>query len=174
MITCPYCQHQLLEGTILCPECGASVIQPEEAGPPQQPLRPEPDSGSEQAPAASSGRTTATIAPTQLRFLVLNSGRMLFCPLSEIALIGRADPANGVFPELDLTQDNGYMAGVSRRHARIIRRGDTFYLEDLESANGTCLNRQKLSPHTPVPFDDGDEIRLGNLVLRVIMERNSL
>jgi pSer/pThr/pTyr-binding forkhead associated (FHA) protein len=85
-------------------------------------------------------------------------------------LIGRADPSGGIFPEVDLSQDNGYMAGVSRRHARIIRRGDDFFLEDLNSMNGTFLNRNKLPAHTPVPFQDGDEIRLGNLVLRVIIE----
>jgi len=172
MITCPYCQHKLLEGTIICPECGANVVQPE--GPElSEPPPPVPEATTEPALAASSGRTTTQISKTQLRLLVLNSGRMLFCPFGEIILIGRADPANGVFPELDLTQDNGYMAGVSRRHARVIRRGDAFYLEDLESANGTYLNRQRLAAHTPVPFGDGDEIRLGNLVLRVILERNS-
>jgi pSer/pThr/pTyr-binding forkhead associated (FHA) protein len=118
----------------------------------------------------STGKTTAHIASTQLRLLVLNSGRTISCPQGEVMLIGRSDPSGGVFPEVDLSQDNGYMAGVSRRHARIVRRGAEFFLEDLNSMNGTFLNRSKLPAHTPVPFRDGDEIRLGNLVLRVIVE----
>ncbi len=130
-----------------------------------QDLLPEPT-------GSSDGRTTAQISPTQLRLLVLNSGRTIFCPMAEVLLVGRADAAGGVFPDVDLNQDNGYMAGVSRRHARIVRRGDEFFLEDLDSMNGTFLNRDRLPVHTPVPFQDGDEIRLGNLVMRVILEED--
>ncbi len=170
MIICPYCHHELLEGTVFCPECGSSLEGVEQAA-----LKPaveatEVPAAPEADPRASTGKTTAQISPTQLRLLVLNSGRTIPCPLGEVLLIGRADPGGGIFPEVDLSQDNGYMAGVSRRHARIIRRGDDFFLEDLNSMNGSFLNRNKLPPHTAVPFKDGDEIRLGNLVLRVIVE----
>ena len=173
MKKCPYCQHQVLEGTILCPECGASLVGgPEAATEVDVAGHPETVETPAQAASSGSGRTTAHITPTVLRLLVLNSGRTIFCPMKEVLLIGRSDAAGGVFPEVDLSQDNGYMAGISRRHARIIRRGDEFYLEDLNSMNGTYLNRSKLAAHTPVAFQDGDEIRLGNLVLRVIIEED--
>jgi pSer/pThr/pTyr-binding forkhead associated (FHA) protein len=169
MMICPYCHHELLEGTIFCPECGASLTGEEEPGQEVEATVPVAMSP-EPPPSGSGGKTTAHIAPTQLRLLVLNSGRTIPCPLGEVMLVGRSDPSGGIFPEVDLSQDNGYMAGVSRRHARIIRRGDDFFLEDLNSMNGTFLNRSKLPAHTPVPFQDGDELRLGNLVLRVIIE----
>jgi 3',5'-cyclic-nucleotide phosphodiesterase len=35
---------------------------------------------------------------------------------------------------------------VSRRHARILRRGDTYFIEDLHSFNGTFINGEPLSP----------------------------
>lgn len=168
MIICPYCHQELLEGTVFCPECGASLTE-EGALLQGEPPAPVPVT-LEPVPSTSSGKTTAHITPTQLRLLVLNSGRTIACPFGETLLIGRSDASGGVFPEVDLSQDNGYMAGVSRRHARIIRRGDDFFLEDLNSMNGTFLNRNKLPAHTPVPFKDGEEIRLGNLVLRVIIE----
>lgn len=168
MIVCPYCHQELVEGTIFCPECGASLADEETRRHAEAPG--PPPAAPAQAAGSSTGKTTAHITPTQLRLLVLNSGRTIPCPLGEIMLIGRSDPSGGVFPEIDLGQDNGYMAGVSRRHARIVRRGDDFFLEDLNSMNGTFLNRNKLPAHTPVPFQDGDEIRLGNLVLRVIIE----
>lgn len=174
MKVCPYCQHKVLEGMILCPECGASLIDPAAA---QRSCTPAEEAApglatppEETASSASTGRTTAHITPTMLRLLVLNSGRTIFCPMKEVLLIGRADASGSVFPEIDLNQDNAYMAGISRRHARIIRRGDAFFLEDLDSMNGSYLNRARLAPHTPVQFQDGDEIRLGNLVLRVILE----
>jgi pSer/pThr/pTyr-binding forkhead associated (FHA) protein len=175
MIVCPYCHHRVLEGTLFCPECGASLV-PEEAGEGTGHTPEVQPEGDRPAPAppettSSEGRTTAHIAPTELRLLVLNSGRTIVCPPQEVILIGRSDPAGAIFPEVDLGPDNGYLAGVSRRHARIIRRGNEFYLEDLGSLNGTFLNRDRLTAHLPVPFQDGDEIRLGNLVMRVILEK---
>ena len=46
----------------------------------------------------------------------------------------------------------------------MLQNGQVF-LEDLDSVNGTALNRQRLAPHQPSPVKDGDEIRLGKLVL---------
>jgi pSer/pThr/pTyr-binding forkhead associated (FHA) protein len=53
-------------------------------------------------------------------------------------------------------------ATVSRRHARITREGDTYWLEDLNSANGTYLDgkilaykeRKELCPNQSVRFAD--------------------
>lgn len=53
--------------------------------------------------------------------------------------------------------------GVSRHHARIMVAGGEATLEDLGSKNGTDLNGQRIT--TPCPVRDGDEIRLGAIVL---------
>jgi pSer/pThr/pTyr-binding forkhead associated (FHA) protein len=173
MIACPVCKKELMEGTVFCTECGASLVG-EDGGPPaEQPTTPSRREYLTPVPEAG-GRTTAQISPTELRLLVLNSGRTIPCPMQEVILVGRSDFSSGTLAEVDLTHDNGYMAGVSRRHARIIRRGDEFYLEDLDSMNGTFLNGSRLPKHTPVLFQNGDEIRLGNLVLRVILEGGNL
>lgn len=52
---------------------------------------------------------------------------------------------------------------VSREHARITVEGGTALLEDLGSRNGTRLGGERLE--TPVALQDGDEIRLGGVVL---------
>lgn len=49
---------------------------------------------------------------------------------------------------------------VSWLHAEISRHGDTFYLRDLGSRNGTFVNGRLLS--VPRPLHDGDRIHLGN------------
>ncbi|HSP19161.1 MAG TPA: FHA domain-containing protein [Myxococcaceae bacterium] len=49
---------------------------------------------------------------------------------------------------------------VSRRHARVLRRGDTILLEDLRSANGTHVNGARISDQ--VPLGDGDLVRIGD------------
>jgi pSer/pThr/pTyr-binding forkhead associated (FHA) protein len=54
---------------------------------------------------------------------------------------------------------------VSRRHARIIRHGTSFVIEDLGSTNGTMLGQRRLAPGTPYELDDGNEIRIGSVRL---------
>jgi pSer/pThr/pTyr-binding forkhead associated (FHA) protein/subtilisin family serine protease len=53
-------------------------------------------------------------------------------------------------------------APVSRHHAQIERREGRWYLVDLNSANGTFLNRQRLE--SPQPLHSGDVIGLGESV----------
>lgn len=51
---------------------------------------------------------------------------------------------------------------VSRRHIRVIRRGDGFAIEDTGSTNGTFVNGQRISHLTLL--QDGDAIDLGDTV----------
>ncbi|HSB63776.1 MAG TPA: FHA domain-containing protein [Thermoanaerobaculia bacterium] len=53
---------------------------------------------------------------------------------------------------------------VSRRHARIDVQGERVTLEDLGSKNGTFHGKERLT--SPVTLLDGDEIRLGSVLLR--------
>jgi DNA-binding winged helix-turn-helix (wHTH) protein len=57
--------------------------------------------------------------------------------------------------------------GVSRHHARVLVKGDEATLEDLGSKNGTSLNGTRMS--APHRLRDGDEIRLGALVLTFLI-----
>lgn len=54
---------------------------------------------------------------------------------------------------------------TSRVHARLIRREDGYWVEDLASTNGTWLNGRRLKPHQPVALRSGDIIGLGPNVL---------
>lgn len=83
-------------------------------------------------------------------------------------VIGRKDPETGETPTIDLERFNGVEQGVSRRHAAIIRKeGGSLQIVDKGSPNGTFLNGQRLIAHQPRILRDGDELRLGKLVLRV-------
>jgi pSer/pThr/pTyr-binding forkhead associated (FHA) protein len=79
-------------------------------------------------------------------------------------VIGREDPVSGIFPDIDTDQLGGQEAGVGRRHAQLIIQGNQVFIEDLNSVNGTVLNKQRVSPGSPQALTDGDEIRLGKLV----------
>ena len=53
--------------------------------------------------------------------------------------------------------------GVSRKHARITRQGNQFFIEDLNSSNGTFVNGVRIS-NTPSPIRTGARIQLGRSV----------
>jgi len=91
--------------------------------------------------------------------------------ITELAL-GRKNPDTGEVPEIDLEESGAVEQGVSRRHAHIFRKETaSLYVEDLGSPNGTYLNGQKLIANQPRILRDGDELRLGRLVLLVFFER---
>jgi serine/threonine-protein kinase len=80
--------------------------------------------------------------------------------------IGRWDADNGVFPDVDLDAYDPD-SKVSRKHARILRREDAYFIEDLGSTNGTFVNRgRRLLPGTPQVLNEGDEIIVGKTFLR--------
>lgn len=91
----------------------------------------------------------------------------------EELVIGRYDPDTGESPAVDLQECDAINKGVSRKHAAIIKRDDKLQLIDKGSPNGTFLNGQRLVANQPRFLRDGDEVRLGHLVLVVSFERIS-
>ncbi|MDP9121305.1 MAG: cyclic nucleotide-binding domain-containing protein [Acidobacteriota bacterium] len=81
--------------------------------------------------------------------------------------IGRRDPVTGIFPDVDLTPvDN--QRSVSRRHSKIYRRGNKFFLaEEIGTMNATFLNGARLETGIPGEIHPGDELRFGVVVLRL-------
>ena len=54
---------------------------------------------------------------------------------------------------------------ISRRHAQLTRRGDRLFFKDLGSQNGSYVNRVR--PEGEIELYPGDELALGNALLRV-------
>lgn len=73
-------------------------------------------------------------------------------PLSGTTVIGR-------LPECDVTLED---PSVSRRHARIIRQGDRWMVEDLGSTNGVRVNGAQVRGSE---LRDGDRLELGVIKL---------
>lgn len=86
--------------------------------------------------------------------------------------------------EIDVTKDEfvigkkaescdgvvGFNKMISRRHCKICRQGDTYTITDLQSANGTFVNKRRLLPGQPHPIHNGDVIRLANSDFQVVWE----
>src|SRR4051812_33457222 len=60
---------------------------------------------------------------------------------------------------------------VSRRHARITLSDGGIVVEDLDSRNGTFVNREQI--HAPVAATPGDDLLLGTTVLQLRTPRPS-
>ena len=58
---------------------------------------------------------------------------------------------------------------VSRRHARLMRRGADYVLEDLSSYIGTKVNGSRINAATPIK--DGDQVVIGDYKLGIKIER---
>ncbi len=173
MQQCSNCGHQNRAGVVFCENCGASLIG-------KLPLDTKSlDSSTEEeksqigvdesviTDAKVQGKATFAEG-TLLRLDIEGSTEPIqFKPKSE-TIFGRRDPATGAMPDVDLTPFAGYRMGVSRRHAAIRQaESQTLALWDLGSSNGTYLNGQRLNAHRPYPLRDGDELRLGQMVIRV-------
>jgi serine/threonine protein kinase len=120
-----------------------------------------------QSVATDATRITQVIRRDQLvlgpRLRIAGTGVPLLLPPKGEILIGRGDPYSGKAPDIDLSAHGGVQAGVSRIHARILHRGDRWYLEDLNSTNGTIVNERQVRSGRPVELKDGDVIQFGNM-----------
>ena len=86
------------------------------------------------------------------------------------SLVGRWDADGGIFPDVDLDQDDPE-AKVSRRHARIHWLNQQYAIEDLGSTNGTFVNRgPRLLPGNKQALKNGDEIIVGKTFLKFITQ----
>ena len=83
------------------------------------------------------------------------SGRQLILSERLVLKIGRAENC-----EIPLFGD----ATVEKLHARLVRRGGQYYVEDAGTTGGTYVNGQRIN--APTPLRNGDAIGLGKCVLR--------
>lgn len=86
-----------------------------------------------------------------LRTLTGPQPGQLFPLQRERAVLGR-------HPDCDIVLESG---SVSRHHARIVREGDDYFIEDLESRNGTFVNGQPVVGRRRL--DEGDELDICDL-----------
>ncbi len=63
---------------------------------------------------------------------------------------------------------------VSRQHAQLLCRGGTnYFVEDLDSSNGTYLNGLRLGGHAPTRISDRDTLQIGPYVFALHVDNGS-
>jgi len=88
-----------------------------------------------------------------------------------LVLLGRRGGALPVDLDIGYYDPEGY---VSRNHARIASRDGRYHIIDLESANGTYVNDERLTPRRPRRLIPGDRIRVGQIVLSFLLRDDPL
>ena len=82
--------------------------------------------------------------------------------------VGRSFSLQGESTVLGRQNDSAVcLAGknISRHHAKVLKRGNGYFVEDLASSNGTYVNGERLASYAPVAITDQDQLRVGDYVL---------
>jgi ribosomal protein L40E len=149
-ITCPSCGTRNAIDSNFCKRCGSRVL----------PIDPSEVtlvySLGEHDTAAGADSAAVIISGTMLLIRAGGGREGEHIGLSgDVLTIGRS-------PHSDLFLDD---VTVSRHHARIVRDENDFLVEDLNSLNGTYVNRKRIERHR---LSDGDELQIGKFKLAFI------
>lgn len=93
---------------------------------------------------------------------IINSGNVRdlkegsIIPIRSDLTIGRKDDNSIILNEQH----------VSGKHAKIIVRNDSLFVEDLNSTNGTYLNGKKINGKTKL--SNKDEVKIGNVTFKIL------
>ena len=146
-VHCPECGFQNPEAANYCARCGALLAKQESA---EATMAFVPEEAMDEAGELE---RLGIDGPA----LVVRSGGgragETFVLEKERTTIGRS-------PECDIFLDD---VTVSRKHAVIVKGRGDLVLEDLESLNGTFLNRRRIERRASL--SDGDELQIGKYKL---------
>lgn len=197
MIRCQHCALRYPDGTLFCDRCGNALDTDTPPGPlpasiasgqmlasnvsapvdatPAMPLhiRATPLLSAHAATLMDdliAGRVDSmpSLGAPRVR-LRLSTGKTFELNGKQQYVIGRRDVPGDQPPDVDLADWNGAASGVSRRHAALTVTPEGVFVEDLESRNETIHNGYRLLPRQQYVLADGDELRLGTLLLLVVI-----
>lgn len=171
MIECPNCKNKEYSGALFCSQCGAQLTKGNDA---TQSLSRETgnilfDSAIIRNIKDLPQPVTTTVDEATITLHILDTGQ--FVPLvgQDSFTLGRLSQGQPQGPDIDLTDYNAYMQGVSRVHASIHMDKGRVYLTDLGSVNGTRVNGVRLEPHSARQLQNGDIVILGKLKVQAII-----
>jgi CRP-like cAMP-binding protein len=120
---------------------------------------PAPEMPDIDQPTKAPEGTVPSTATAKAYFVAKESGKIYPIYKDEV-LLGRYDSVTGHRPEVDLTDEDNNR-NVSRRHARLLYKDQTFYIaEEIGTMNGTYINGNRIPTGVLTPIQDGDEVTL--------------
>jgi hypothetical protein len=163
MIACPNCGKKNRHGEVICYSCGVVMVSG--------------GSAMETNVFDSGDNDSAYFSPNATLVLVVKgtkkAARIRPQSVAHDLVLGRSGGA--MAPDVDLNHQGGAELGVSRMHVsiRYEQKNNALLIADLDSANGTFVNGQRLHPREVRVLRHGDELRLARLVLLVYFQQST-
>jgi pSer/pThr/pTyr-binding forkhead associated (FHA) protein len=150
MIDCPSCGFSNTVDSNFCRRCGSRLTPVDPADMTLSYSLGEQDTG-------AGGNVLGAIVSGTVLLIRAGGGREgeVIGLSGDVLTIGRS-------PQSDLFLDD---VTVSRHHARVLLDEGEFLVEDLNSLNGTYVNRKRIERHR---LSDGDELQIGKFKLAFI------
>jgi hypothetical protein len=154
MQRCAHCGQENYEGVIFCEKCGVALV-------------PIPLS-TRQLLGGEKGAGTDELESDGLLILQIEEHETpITVQFRSEVILGRASEQEEGTTYINLTPYGAEGCGVSKYHARLFRDNKAIYLMDLNSTNGTRLNREILPRSVEQRVRDGDELALGKMKIYI-------
>lgn len=160
--TCQHCKAETQSGALYCAQCGRALA----AHIPTPLLAHSVAQGvvASGVPVPLGAGAPARV-PSAILLRMTNGQQFILHGQTDYA-IGRLG-AGRDRPDVDLAAWYGFEGGVSREHIAIHVGGEGVFVKDMDSANETIHNGFRLMPRQWYALGDGDELKLGAIILRV-------
>lgn len=166
-ITCPVCGLVNLPGSVTCSRCLTNWSTTE--------ITAQLDVKLAVNQLALHSAQTPASAPSTGLILELGKIRLPVAVEGSVIVGRNSQVSDGqARSDVDLTSLGAALHGVSRRHVKFTRENSLIYVTDLGSTNGTLLNGQPILPYARRTLQNGDELQLGQLKLKVVLTDNTL
>lgn len=171
MIICSHCKNEDYHGTLYCTECGAMFVSQS-----QNNIETSIHTSNSQhfqtavQPPQSTPRYE-TAPEANIAFFLVDENIYLPSVAQPEFTFGRETLGQVIAPDIDLSDYEAYEKGVSRLHAtiKLSNNKSRAYIVDLDSANGTRVNGNRIPANSEVPLHDNDIIALGKLKIQVVI-----
>lgn len=160
-IHCPFCQHENEINSTQCKHCGTPFIPPN-IGPLTTYDVPQLLSYPGRQQHADFEKRVAQLSENTLALFIADQDEPIILTNPHNLIFGRGDIGESD-TMIDLTKYGALTLGISRHHARVNFADNIFTLEDLNSTNGTWVNRKRLQPGQTCQLQHGDQLSLGPL-----------
>jgi hypothetical protein len=187
--TCPNCATDNPADALFCENCGYDFttgqlprpLPPPDAGDVQPVPPPVPAAGADTGSPDADVSWVAEVwvdpdwyAAQGIADPLPSVGAPVIVPLAERSvLIGRTSASRNIHPQIDCSADSG----VSRRHAQLSTDGQRWWIEDLQSSNGTFIGgagepvpTAPISPGQRVELEDDDRVYIGGWTRIVVRQ----
>ena len=158
MFRCPECGHETAEAVNFCPNCGAALKT--STGDTTRVITIPPQLSDDSGEHTDPNLPALSDVPPGAAVLVVVRGPNV----GATVLLDQETITAGRHPQSDIFLDD---VTVSRHHAKFTERGGHHWVGDLNSLNGTYVNRTLIDGE--VALRPGDEVQIGKFRLAYLV-----